>query len=271
MSRFLYGIAIVLMVVISTSCEMLDVHPHSVHITGARNVNAQNIKQIEELCASKDTIRFVLTGDTQSWYDETCDMVRCVNSLGDIDFVVHGGDVSDYGMTEEFMMQRDIFQGFNCPFVTIIGNHDCLGTGEQAYEAIFGATNFTFKAGKVRFICLNTNAMDFGFPEDVPDLNYMQQLLDESKSDSTWQYTVVSMHVQPATVVFNNKVMDQFEEYVRSYPKTLFCTAAHDHYLSATDIFGDGIVYHRSASMDDRTITLITIMGGTYEYEYITF
>lgn len=271
MKRFLKGVVIMIMVILSSSCEMMDTHPYSVHITGTRNVNALNIRVIEERCANKDTIRFVLTGDTQAWYDETYDMVRSINALGNIDFVLNGGDISDYGMTEEFIWQRDIFQHLECPFVTLLGNHDCIGTGRQAYEEIFGKPNFTFMAGKVRFICLNTNALEFDYSRPIPDLEYMKSLSDSAKTDSRWKYTVVSMHAQPGTEVFNNNVKNLFQYYVHSYPSTLFCTSAHDHNIGANDLFNDGIIYHRSTSMDDRMFTLITIMGDTYKYEYIKF
>ena len=54
-------------------------------------------------------------------------------------------------------------------FVALLGNHDCLGTGNQSYQKIFGNPDFSFIAGKVNFVCLNTNAatpceMLFPFP-----------------------------------------------------------------------------------------------------------
>lgn len=271
MKRYMLWVNVALIMLIIGSCDLMDTHPYSVHITGDRNLNDRNIRFIEEACKNKDTIRFVLTGDTQAWFDETYDMVRCINEMGNIDFVVHGGDLSDFGMTEEFLWQRDLLRALDCPFVVIIGNHDCIGTGKLAYQKVFGKPNFSFKVGKIRFICLNTNALEFDYSEPIPDLGYMRKLLRESESDSTWQYTVVSMHAQPGADVFNNNVKNTFQEIVRRYPMPLFCTAAHDHNVGASELFNDGIIYHRSTSMDDRMFTLITIMGNRYKYEYISF
>ena len=39
-------------------------------------------------------------GDSQRWYDETADFVSHLNKRDDIDFVIHGGDVSDFGVTD---------------------------------------------------------------------------------------------------------------------------------------------------------------------------
>ena len=70
-------------------------------------------------------------GDSQRWYDETEDFVKEINKRNDIDFVIHGGDMSDFGLTKEFLWQRDIMNGLNVPYVALIGNHDCLGTGSR--------------------------------------------------------------------------------------------------------------------------------------------
>lgn len=138
------------------SCDLIDYHPYDVRITGETDVNTHNITQIEENCKGKTTLRFVTMGDSQRWYDETVDFVNSLNARDDIDFVIHSGDMSDFGLTDEFLWQRDIMNKLKVPYVTLIGNHDCLGTGEEAYRAIFGDPNFSFIAGRVKFVCLNT-------------------------------------------------------------------------------------------------------------------
>ena len=77
-----------------TGCGMIDYHPYDVRISGETDVNAHNIEQIEADCKGKKTIRFVTMGDSQRWYDETEDFVKAINKRNDIDFVIHGGDMS---------------------------------------------------------------------------------------------------------------------------------------------------------------------------------
>ena len=66
---------------------------------GETGINAKNIARIEEICEGKDTLRFVLMGDSQRWYDETEDFVKALNKRDDVDFVIHGGDISDFGLS----------------------------------------------------------------------------------------------------------------------------------------------------------------------------
>ncbi len=114
-------------------CEMIDYHPYDVDIQGKTNLNNKNITKIENNCKDKDTIRFVVMGDTQSRYDDTEDFVNQLNTLDNIDFVIHGGDISDFGMTDEFLLQRDIMNKLDIPYVVLIGNHDCIGNGEETF------------------------------------------------------------------------------------------------------------------------------------------
>lgn len=189
-----------------TGCGMIDYHPYDVRISGETDVNAHNIEQIEADCKGKKTIRFVTMGDSQRWYDETEDFVKAINKRNDIDFVIHGGDMSDFGVTKEFLWQRDIMNGLSVPYVTLIGNHDCLGTGAETYKAIFGPTNFSFIAGDVKFVCLNTNALEYDYSEPVPDFTFMENELTNRTDE--FNKTVISMHARPYTDVFNDNVVN---------------------------------------------------------------
>ena len=107
-------------------CDMIDYHPYDVRIDGETDVNAHNIAEIEDSCKEKTSIRFVTMGDSQRWYDETEDFVKAINQRDDIDFVIHGGDISDFGVTKEFLWQRDILNKLKVPYVVVLGNHDWL-------------------------------------------------------------------------------------------------------------------------------------------------
>ena len=165
------------------SCDMIDYHPYDVRINGETDVNAHNIAEIEQKCKDKTTIKFVTMGDSQRWYDETLDFVGEINKRDDIDFVIHGGDMSDFGVTDEFLWQRDIMNKLHVPYVALIGNHDCLGTGEETYRAVFGDPNFSFIAGRVKFVCLNTNAMEFDYSR--PTSRSSKKNLPTARTNST--------------------------------------------------------------------------------------
>lgn len=252
-----------------TSCDVIDYHPYDVNIKGERDINAKNITKIEERCLRRSTFRFIAMGDTQRWYDETEDFVESVNQRSDIDFVIHGGDMSDFGLANEFMWQRDIMNRLNIPYVTLIGNHDCLGTGKDSYQNIFGNQNFSFIASRTKFVCLNTNAMEYDYSNPIPNFDFMEQQVTERADE--YDQTILCMHARPNSDQFNNNVSKIFELYVRQFPNVLFCTNAHDHHIIVEDIFNDGIIYYGSDCIKRRSYLLFTIKPEGYDYEVVYF
>ncbi|MBQ8673956.1 MAG: metallophosphoesterase [Bacteroides sp.] len=250
-------------------CDMIDYHPYDVRISGERDINVRNMARIEEACKGKDTIRFITMGDSQRWYDETEEFVAVVNRRTDIDFVIHGGDSSDFGLTDEFLWQRDIMNGLQVPWVMLIGNHDCLGTGEETYNALYGDPNFSFIAGRIKFLCLNTNALEFDYSRPIPDFEFIAREMT-SRSDE-FDKTVVAMHVRPFCDDFNNNVAYVFQRYLKEFPALQFCTAAHEHKQFEMDLFEDGIMYYMSDCMKNRNFYLFTITPNGYDYEVVYF
>ena len=109
------SIALLTAAVFSTACQV-EYHPYDTRIDGPTGINARNIARIEKACAGRRTIRFAQISDTQRWYDETEDAVRALNARDDIDFVIHTGDLADFGMRDEFERQRDILDRLRLRF-----------------------------------------------------------------------------------------------------------------------------------------------------------
>lgn len=251
------------------ACNMVEYHPYDVRLSGETGINAKNIALIESACAGKDTIRFILMGDTQRYYDETEDFVNHVNGRDDVDFVIHGGDVSDFGLTREFLWIRDIMNKLTVPYVTLLGNHDVLGNGYDVFVQVFGEVNFSFMAGTTRFVCLNTNALEFDYSHPIPDFEYIYSLLADTLTGVT--RTVPVMHVEPGDIEFNNNVSRVFHELMKRFPGMQFCLHAHNHCLMTEDLFGDGIMYYGCSYMKDRNYLLFTLTPDSYAYEVVDY
>lgn len=128
----------ILLPLIAASCDLIDIHPYDGKIDGDTNINARNIARIEQATKDKSEIRFAFISDTQRWYDETEDEVADINRRTDIDFVIHGGDLTDFGVTKEFEWQQRILNKLSVPYVVLLGNHDCIGSGKDVYRTMFG-------------------------------------------------------------------------------------------------------------------------------------
>ena len=220
-----------------SACDLIDYHPYDGRLTiSERDINDHNIPLIEAATKDKDTIRFVLMGDTQRSYDETE-----VNILSKLDI----------------------------PYVGLIGNHDVIGNGDQVFNKLFGEENFSFIVRDVKFVCLNTNAIEYDYSHPVPDFGFLKEELQ----DSTRHYsrTIVAMHARPGSEQFDNNVKDVFQLYIREFPSLLFCLNAHNHQLQVEDLFDDGIIYYGCSNIAKRNYLLFTLTPDGYTYEIINF
>ena len=252
------------------SCELFDYHPYDTRVNGKHNINAQNIQRIEKDCHGKETITFVVISDTQRWYDETNDAVKSINAHDSVDFVIHCGDISDFGVTKEFTIQRDMLEKLNVPYVVILGNHDCLGTGCDTYRYVFGSPNFSFTAGNTHFVCLNTNAFEYDYSVAIPDFTFIKS--DYSNLSPEVTRTVVAMHAMPHSDQFNNNVADLFETEISNYKSLQFCLCGHGHATTVKDIFNDSILYYECGAAKGRAYLLFTLnQDKTYTYEVVKY
>ena len=264
-------VAAALMAVLLSACDkVFDVHPYDVRVKGEKGMNAKQVALIEKATLGKDTIRFAFISDTHQWFDDTKAEIRDINRRKDsIDFVVHGGDITDFGGTREFEWSRDLLKGLSVPFVTLLGNHDCLGTGNQSYEVIFGDPDFSFIAGGVKFVCLNTNAIEYDYSRPVPNLDFMEQ--ETTKDGERFDRTVLCMHAPPYSEQFNNNVAKAFNFYTKLYPRLLFCLCGHGHQMEQHRFFDDGPIYYEVCNAPKRHYYIFTITHENYSYEIIDF
>lgn len=253
-----------------SSCDsVFDVHPYDVRVKGETQINAKQIVKIEELMKSKDTIRFAFISDTHQYLSDFSDEVADINKRDSIDFVIHGGDMTDFGGTREFEWAREKLFKLKVPFVALLGNHDCLGTGEQAYLEMFGSPDFSFIAARIKFVCLNTNAMEFDYSKPVPNFDYMESQVTENASD--FDKTVICMHAAPYCEQFNNNVANVFNYYTQKFPSLMFCLYGHGHHTEQNDMFDNGIMYYEVGNVAKRQYYIFTITPTDYRYEIIDF
>lgn len=255
-------------IIFLTACQV-EYHPYDTCIEGETGINARNIVRIESRCAGKRNVRFAVISDTQRWYDETEDAVKAINARDDIDFVIHTGDMADFGMRAEFERQRDILDKLQVPYVALLGNHDCLATGEEIFIKIFGAVDFAFTAGDVRFVCLNTNALEFDHDTPVPNFDFIERQIKDFPAGT--EKTVVAMHAKPFSEQFDNNVARMFQYAIRQFPSLQFCVNGHGHNFAVEDLFDDGVIYYECDNVGKKTYLLFTITNGGYDYERVAF
>jgi len=275
-----------LVAVAMTCCDNFESSPYGAKIKGKRNTNASSIGSLDNAALTLP-LRFAFITDTHDATRETKRAIELIRSRGDIDFIIHGGDLTDFGLPKEFMWCRDAMGESGLPFVTVIGNHDCLGNGEDNYEWIFGTKNYSFTVAGVHFVCLNTVALEYDYSEPVPDLNFLADdaaemaRINEEHPDSV-THTVVVMHSRPFDEQFNNNVAMPFLYYLQRYPgmeadgddgcySCAFCLCGHNHRFQVSDLYDAGLLFYQGDNIAKRSFMIFTITADGYEMERVEF
>lgn len=259
-------IAVMATLLLCSGC--FDTHPYDVDFDGETGINSRQMAAIEKSCAGKDTLRVAFISDTHLWHAQTRDEVEALNRCGNIDFVIHCGDMTYTGAAKEYKWCRDILAQLHCPYVALIGNHDFIGTGDEAYEAMYGSKDFAFIAAGVKFICLNTNATEYDDTTSVPNLGFLEA--EATGATGSFSRSVVVMHAPPYSDQFTNNVM-AFRNCLDRLPSLLCCVYGHHHCDTMGDILGDGLTFYGIDCAEHRNFRIMTITPNGYEMERVFY
>ncbi|MBC7487363.1 MAG: metallophosphoesterase [Cytophagaceae bacterium] len=74
-------------------------------------------------------MRFIFSGDSQRFYDELKNLATKANSLPKVDFLILAGDITDFGLLQEFIGINDKLKGLNFPYMAVVCNHNLTSNG----------------------------------------------------------------------------------------------------------------------------------------------
>ncbi len=74
------------------------------------------------------------------------------------DFIIANGDLINSGSKSEYIITSELFNSYNIPIYTSIGNHDVWGLGNKYYPSFFGPYYYSFTYNNATFIVLNTSS-----------------------------------------------------------------------------------------------------------------
>ncbi|WP_439583616.1 metallophosphoesterase family protein [Dyadobacter bucti] len=269
MPRSLRYFILLLVAGISVSCEgIFQYNPNQIILNDdEKNLNRKNIERIQKLPLT-DTVRFILMGDTQRFYDEASDFVKSANNQRNIAFVLHAGDISDFGLTQEFRWVNEIMQKLKYPYVTVIGNHDLVANGPAAFGRMYGDLDYSFEYGDNKFIFIDTNSREYAFNGAVPDLEWLQS---ELASNTSGKNAIVVAHVPPFNGDFDKNLESRYAGILAADPNVKFTLYGHEHGYRDGFIYNDGVDYYVTTTVGERGYMIVTTWKGGYKVERVAY
>lgn len=264
-------IYVLLSLLLLSSCEgLVEYHPHQIILdSNDKGLTAYNLSKLYAQTPS-DTLKVLVMGDTQRFYDAAEKFVESANQFTYIDFVIHQGDISDFGMSQEFRWVHDIMKKLKWPYLTVIGNHDMLGNARKVYQEMYGSFNYSFVYGLTKFIFLDTNGREYKFKGQVPDLNWLKQELTPAASES-WKQAIVVSHVPPFDADFDKQLEAPYHKTLADSKQVLVSLHGHQHSWDTKPKYDEQVNYYVTTTVKKRGYSYLKIWNGGYEIKRIDY
>ena len=190
-----------LFLLLFVSCDkVFEFSIYSAYVSSSRcNTTRKNLDKLSgtaELPFEPFKIAFI--SDSHLYYDDLESALKHINQRDDIDFVIHGGDMTDMGLIKEYNNFQDIMEKLNKPYFTVIGNHDCLANGLAIYREMFGYENYSFTYRDCKFVFFNDVVWELNHKE--PDFIWLTQELYNTPPEIKHIFLIT--HIPPWTDQF---------------------------------------------------------------------
>ncbi len=114
------------------------------------------------LCNAAEPVRFAFMTDLHlsegsPRFEQLQFCIDRINSTGDVDFVLIGGDITDFGSDSEIAAAKKALDNLSMPCYVVAGNHDAKWSesGCNTFAKVFGYEHFEFEKGGVKFLGCN--------------------------------------------------------------------------------------------------------------------
>lgn len=255
--------------VFSLSCGKLEYSPNQKFDKNTpRNLNAINL---QKLFATKgdDTIRFVLSGDSQRAYDDLGVFVDKVNATPGIDFVILNGDISDFGLLQEFKWIENHYSKLKAPYLGVIGNHDHSANGVYVYQRMYSEQlDFSFIYKGVKFVCHNTNSREYNFDGTVPDLNYLR---NQFQPESGVKGYFAVAHVPPSNADFDKKLFAEYGKILTDNGKVYAVLNAHIDKETIQYPYTSVLPIITTNSLYNRHFLVVEVVNNNFKFYDVKF
>jgi hypothetical protein len=246
-----------------SSCDLLEFSPNETRTPASyRDLTRKNLERLQQRSnpLGGDTLRFVFIGDSQRFYEEAEAFVQSVNQQRGIAFVAVAGDISDFGLIREMRWVHDKLRGLNVPYLTVIGNHDQVANGREAYQKVYGPLNYSFEYAGTRFVFIDTNGREYDFQGRVPDIGWLRAQLADSVGV---RRQVVMSHVPPTDADFDPQLVQPYVQVLseRRTAPVAFELNGHRHDFGVTTPYEADLPFINSYSFEKRRYVVLTLWG----------
>jgi Icc protein len=236
------------------SCRFKD-SPYSAYAPELKK-NSYHLELIKKQETSVGSnFKIALISDTHNYYENLSKLVEAINRNGPYSFTIVSGDLTNYGLYEEYDETLKRLDHLNYPYLVTIGNHDLLSNGSKVFGKMLGETDFSLIYKNVHFIFLNNNNWEAA--GRIPNVPWLELTLASSPSP----FRILIAHVPPNdTKRFSEQQISEWETLTTIHGIN-YIINGHNH-NPATGNFGSANQITVGAPSKGSYFELIVSPGG---------
>lgn len=220
--------------------------------------NIERLRAYEQQVGPRTEYQVALISDPQQYPGSFEKLIRHVNGMPEVDFILLTGDLADTGIKAEYEWVCKVMEQAKQPIFAVIGNHDSLAFAEDIWRKVFGPLDYSFTYQNSKFIAYNDNKYEYA---NVPD---RQWLAAETAGDELRDYTMVFSHIPPwdtdltlSQELKNMGVDLGLHGHEHSFDYWQLTTVQLPHYITSTTKKGEfGLLTVNSAGLTLENCTL---------------
>lgn len=269
MKKYFFFIVFVVGFLFSGCDRLFEYTPYSANVRksfeATTALHLEEIKTLEAETQGTAYFKIALISDSHIYYNGLVDIINLINQDEEVLFVIHGGDMTDNGMLKEYEIFHDLMNKLEKPYLTVIGNHDCLANGRPIYNEMFGEENYSFVFKNCKFIFFNDIIWELNYEE--PDFFWLKNQLENSGGCSR---IFVIAHIPPwtdqfayATSLFYQTLLDSFDVDLSIH--------GHHHDHEYLEYYNDGVKYLIIGAPSKGSFCKMTIGADSVHIENVKF
>lgn len=211
-----------------------------------QNLTQKNLNRLAALPAAQLPIKIAAIGDPQGTPEDLETLVKKLNTRNDLRLMLVLGDLTDYGLQNEYLWAARALEKSKIPYFTVVGNHDAIAHGKKIYQDMFGAFNYTFEDAGLKFVMWNNNQYEFG----EQDFSWLESVVDER--------SIVNSHIPP---VKDQHRLEQVALWKDIGKRASILASLHGHRGGKTDFLSEeqGVPYYVAPRVRGVRYSVITI------------
>lgn len=248
------------------SCNnVFEFSPYTADVDDAlKNQTQKNTGELVlEHTKSSSSYSFVTIADSHYKFKELQNAINKINTLEDVDFVVHLGDFTDKGLMMEYESFSKEIERLKLPIFTCIGNHDYLSNGGTIYKQMFGNYNYSIYYKNTKLVFFDATAWESGKQSD------MTWFENELSSDDVPK--IILSHIPPWDDQYTKENTMKYRTLVNN-ENVIVSLHGHHHDFSDKNPLETETPFLIPGSIDHGKLCKITVKSDqTFTYELIPF